>query len=412
MPSFTNLLIVVAVAFAAPFVLGLFPRVRLPSVVLEIVAGIVVGPSLLGIVEVDEAVEVVAVIGLGFVLFLAGLEIEFEKLRGQVLRITALGFGVSFGIAVLVGLGLSAAGLVETPLLVAIILCATSLGVLVPVLKDSGEISTPFGQLIVSAASIADFGAIILLTLFFSGEGGVGSTLLLLGALLVLAAVVFVTVRGAEHSMRIRGDLLRLQDTTAQIRIRAAIVLFVGFAAVAEELGLEVILGAFIAGAIISLLDRDEVMTHPEFRRKLEAMGFGFFIPVFFVTSGVRFDLDALVAKASNLAMVPVFLVALLLVRGVPALLYRHVLDGRRTLVAGIMQATSLPFIVAATAIGLDLGLVDAAESAALIGAGLLSVLIFPLLGLTLLRGAPAADPNLRQAPVTQGPLGALPGDT
>jgi Kef-type K+ transport system membrane component KefB len=390
MPSFTDLLIVVAVAFAAPFLLGLFPRVRLPSVVLEILAGIVIGPSLLGLVEVDQAIEVIALIGLGFVLFLAGLEIEFQKLRGQVLRVTAIGFAVSFAVAVVVGLGLSAAGLVETPLLVAIILCATSLGVIVPVLKDSGEISTPFGQLIVSAATIADFGAIILLTLFFSGEGGVGSTLLLLGALLVLAAVVFVTVRGAEHSMRIRSDLLRLQDTTAQIRIRAAIVLFVGFAAVAEELGLEVILGTFIAGAIISLLDRDEVMTHPDFRRKLEAMGFGFFIPVFFVTSGVRFDLDALVANASNLAMVPIFLVALLIVRGAPALLYRGVLDGRRTLVAGILQATSLPFIVAATAIGLELGLLDAAESAALIGAGLLSVLIFPLLGLTLLRSCNA----------------------
>jgi Kef-type K+ transport system membrane component KefB len=412
MPSLTDLLIVVAVAFAAPFVLGLFPRVRLPSVVLEIVAGIVIGPSLLGIVEVNQAIEVIALIGLGFVLFLAGLEIEFEKLRGRVLRLTALGFAASFVIAVVVGFGLSAAGLVETPLLVAIILCATSLGVIVPVLKDSGEISSPFGQLIVSAATIADFGAIILLTLFFSGEGGVGSTLLLLGALLVLAAIVFVTVRGAEHSMRIRSDLVRLQDTTAQIRIRAAIVLFVGFAAVAQELGLEVILGTFIAGAIISLLDRDEVMTHPDFRRKLEAMGFGFFIPVFFVTSGVRFDLDALVANASNLAMVPVFLLALLLVRGMPALLYRGVLGGRRTLVAGVLQATSLPFIVAATAIGLELGLLDAAESAALIGAGLLSVLVFPLLGLTLLRGAPAADGDRRHPPVTHAPLGALPGDT
>jgi Kef-type K+ transport system membrane component KefB len=390
MPAFTDLLVVVAVAFAAPFLLGLFPRVRLPSVVVEIVAGIVVGPSVLGIVEVDQVIEVLALVGLGFVLFLAGLEIEFEKLRGQVLRLTALGFVVSFAIAVGVALGLSAGGLVETPLLVAIILCATSLGVIVPVLKDSGEIATPFGQLIVAAASIADFGAIILLTLFFSGEGGVGSTLLLLGALVALAAVVFATVRGAERSMRIKADLLRLQDTTAQIRIRAAIVLFVGFAAVAEELGFEVILGTFIAGAIISLLDRDEVMTHPDFRRKLEAIGFGFFIPVFFVTSGVRFDLDALVAEASNLAMVPVFLAALLVVRGLPALLYRRVLDARRTTVAGILQATSLPFIVAASAIGLELGLIDAAESAALIGAGLLSVLVFPAVGLALLRVTPA----------------------
>ena len=360
MLSFTNLLVVMAIAFAAPLLLGLFPRVQLPSVVLEIVAGIVVGPSVLGIVEVDEAVQVVALLGLAFVLFLAGLEIEFEKLRGQVLRITLLGFALSFAIALVVSLGLEAGGLVDTPLLVAIILCATSLGVLVPVLKDSGEISSTFGQLIIAAASIADFGAIILLTIFFSGEGGTGSTLLLLGTLFLLAATVLAVVRGAEHSMRIRADLLRLQDTTAQIRVRAALVLLVGFAALAETLGLEAILGAFIAGAIVSLADRDEVMTHPDFRRKLEAVGFGFFIPAFFVTSGVRFDLDALTASASSLLMVPIFLLALLAARGLPAIVYRGALDARHTAIAGLMQATSLPFIVAATAIGRELDLIDA----------------------------------------------------
>ena len=263
MLSFTNLLVVMAIAFAAPFLLGLLPRVQLPSVVLEIVAGIVVGPSVLGLVEVDAAVQVVALLGLAFVLFLAGLEIEFEKLRGPVLRIALLGFALSFAIAVVVSLGLEAGGLIDTPLLVAIILCATSLGVLVPVLKDSGEIASTFGQLIIAAASIADFGAIILLTIFFSGEGGTGSTLLLLGALFALAATVLAVVRGAERSTRIRADLLRLQDTTAQIRVRAALVLLVGFAALAETLGLEAILGAFIAGTIISLADRDERMTTP-----------------------------------------------------------------------------------------------------------------------------------------------------
>ena len=390
MPAFTNLLLVCAVAFAAPLLLGLVPRLQLPSVVLEIVAGIAIGPSVLGLAEVDASVEVVALLGLAFVLFLAGLEIEFEKLRGPLLRLTAIGFAVSFAIALGVSLGLNAAGLVETPLLVAIILCATSLGVLVPVLKDAGEISTTFGQLIIAAASIADFGAIILLSIFFSGEGGTGATVLLLGALFLLAVVVFGVVRGAEHSAALRADLLRLQDTTAQIRVRAAIVLFVGFAAISEELGLEAILGAFIAGAIISLVDRDEVMTHPEFRRKLEAVGFGFFIPVFFVTSGVRFDLGALKESASNLAMVPIFLAALVAARGLPALLYRGRLDARRSVIAGLLQATSLPFIVAATAIGMDLGLIDAAGSAALIGAGLLSVLFFPLTGLVLLRRTPA----------------------
>jgi Kef-type K+ transport system membrane component KefB len=386
MPALTNLLLVSVVAFAAPFVLGLFPRLRLPSVVLEIVAGIVIGPSVLGIVEADQAVSVIALLGLTFVLFLAGLEIDLRKLRGPVLRLAALAFALSFGVAIVVSLGLRAAGLVDTPLLVAIILCATSLGVLVPVLKDAGEIGSTLGQLIIAAASIADFGAIILLTIFFSGEGGTGSTLLLLGSLFALAVVVFAAVRGAERSMRIRADLLRLQDTTAQIRVRAALALFVGFAAIAEQLGLEAILGAFVAGAIVSLVDADQVMTHPDFRRKLEAIGFGFFIPVFFVTSGVRFNLDALTASASNLAMVPVFLAALLVVRGLPALVYRRVLDGPHTAIAGIMQATSLPFIVAATAIGMELGLIDAAASAALIGAGLLSVLAFPLIGLVLLR--------------------------
>jgi Kef-type K+ transport system membrane component KefB len=386
MPSFTNLLIVMAVAFTAPLLLGLFPRLLLPSVVLEIVAGIVAGPSVLGWVEVDEAVEVVALLGLAFVLFLAGLEIEFEQLRGRVLRLTLIGFAISFAVALVVSLGLSAVDLVDTPLLVAIILCSTSLGVLVPVLKDSGQLATNFGQLIIAAASIADFGAIILLSIFFSGEGGTGSTLLLLGALFALAATVFVAVKGAERSRRLREDLLRLQDTTAQIRIRASLVLLVGFAALAESLGLEVILGAFIAGAIVSLVDRDQAMTHPEFRRKLEAVGFGFFIPAFFVTSGVRFDLDALTASTSNLLMVPVFLAALLLARGVPAIVYRGALDARQTAIAGLMQATSLPFIVAATAIGRELDLIDAAASAAMIGAGLLSVLLFPLGGLLLLR--------------------------
>jgi Kef-type K+ transport system membrane component KefB len=404
MPAFDNLLIVVAVAFAAPLLLGFFPGMKLPSVVLEIIAGIVIGPSVLGIVQDDEAVSVIALLGLAFLLFLAGLEIDFSRLRGPVLRVTAIAFVVSFGIALLVALVLKATGLIETPLLIAIILCATSLGVLIPVLKDAGEISSTFGQLIVAAGTIADFGAVILLSIFFSGEGGVGSTLLLIGSLVLLAVVVLIAVKTAERSSLLRQDLVRLQDTTAQIRVRGAVVLLVGFAAIADSLGLESILGAFIAGAILSLLDKDEQMTHPEFRRKLEAVGFGLFIPVFFVTSGVNYDLDALLSSASNVLMVPIFLAALVAARGLPALMYRRMLDGRKTAIAGLMQATSLPFIVAAVAIGEDLDLVTAAEGAALIGAGLLSVLLFPVIGLGLLKGSgekpkkPDEDPDVLMA--------------
>jgi Kef-type K+ transport system membrane component KefB len=387
MPAFDNLLIVVAVAFAAPFLLGLAPSVRLPAVVLEIVAGIVVGPSVLGWVEVDDTVAVVSTIGLAFLLFLGGLELDFARLRGTVLRLSVLGYAVSFAIAAAVGVSLGAGGLVDTPLLVAIALGSTSLGVLIPVLKDAGRVDSTLGQLVIAAGSIADFAAIILLSLFFAGEGGTGATLLLIGSLLGLAAVTLVVIRGAERSMRIRADLLRLQDTTAQIRVRGAMVLLIGFAALAETLGLEVILGTFAAGAIVSLADADRVMTHPDFRRKLEAIGFGVFIPVFFVTSGVRYDLDALVDSTSTLLMVPLFLVALLVVRGVPAVLYRRLVGDRDALVAGLMQATTLPFVVAATAIGLELGLIDEANAAAFVAAGLLSVLIFPLAALGLLRG-------------------------
>ena len=210
-PGFSGLLLVVAAAFLAPFVLGFFPRARLPAVVLEIVAGIVIGPSVLGWVQIDATIEVLATIGLVFLLFLAGLEIEFYHLRGRVLRVAGIGWLASVALALVAGLALSAGGFVQTPLLVAVILSATSLGVIIPVLKDAGEIESPFGQLVVAAGSIADFGAIILLSVLFAGEGGTGATLVLIGSLFALAFAVFVAVRGAERSMRIRDDLLRLQ---------------------------------------------------------------------------------------------------------------------------------------------------------------------------------------------------------
>jgi Kef-type K+ transport system membrane component KefB len=397
--AFGNLLIVVAIAFAVPLVLGFAPGLRLPSVVVEIVAGIVIGPSVLGWVEVDDPVRVVAVIGLAFLLFLAGLEIDVRELRGRPLRLAGAGFVVSLGIAVAAGIGLQAIGFADSFLFVAIVLTATSLGIVVPVLKDAGEISSPFGQLVVAAGSIADFGAIILLSLLFSREGGgVGSQAILLGGFVLIAAGIGVAIFAAEKLPRLSGTLRRLQDTTAQIRVRGALVLLVLFAFIAERLGLETILGAFVAGGLLTLLDRDREVTHPHFREKLEAAGFGIFIPVFFVFSGVRFDLDALTSSAGALARVPVFLLALLAVRGLPALLYRGDLGGRRTTVAALLQATSLPFIVAATQIGVELGTIDTTTGSALVGAGILSVLLFPLGALTVLRGGsqvrePAPEP-------------------
>ena len=401
---FTNLLFVVAAGLLAPLALGFFPRLRIPAIVLEILLGIVIGPSVLGWVKPDLPVTILALIGLAFLLFLSGLEFDVERLRGRVLKLTAVGFGVSFAIAIVLGLGLHAGGFVKSPLFVAIVLVATSLDVVFPVLKDSGKLTSSFGQLVIAAASIAEFGSIVLLSLFFSGKGSTSTsgTLILLGVFGVVVLVVGLAISGFERSMSLGRVLRRLQDTTAQIRVRAAFVLLIGFTALADSVGFETILGAFAAGALLSLLDRDQAMTHPEFRVKLEAVGFGVFIPVFFVTSGVQFDLNALFADASTVALVPLFLLAIYLARGLPACVYVPLLGRRRSAIAGILQSTSLTFVVAATQIGLGLGVVSPASAAALVAAGLLSVAISPTLALVLLRrGQPAnAAPGDAPSPV------------
>jgi Kef-type K+ transport system membrane component KefB len=396
--SFSGLLIVAVVAFAVPLLLALTPARRLPAIALEIVAGIIIGPSVLGWVKVDLPISILSVLGLAFLLFLAGLEVELERLRGRLLAFVGSAFLISFGLALLVGYGLSIAGQVVSPLLIAIILVATALGIVIPVLEDAGESTSDFGQLVIAGAMFAEFGSIILLSLFFSREATSASTkLVLLGGFALLAVgFAFVLLR-LVRSRQVATVLLRLQDTTAQIRVRGAFMLLVGFVALASLLGLETILGAFVAGVILRLVAGDRMMTHPQFRQKLEAIGFGVFIPVFFVTSGIQFDLAALFSSLSTILRVPVFLAALLLVRGVPALLYRPLVGSRRSVVAGLLQATSLSFIVAASQIGLELGLITKATGAALIAAGLLSVLIFPIIALTLLRRAELAPVPMQE---------------
>ena len=411
--SFGGLAIVAAAALAAPLALGLFPRIRLPAIVLEIVLGVVIGPNVLGWVSIDTPIQVISLLGLAFLLLLAGLEVDYERFRGHLLRLTAVGYAVSFGLALLIGFGLHAGGLVKSPLLIGIALSATSLGIVVPVLKDAGQVDTPFGQLVVAGASIAEIATIVLLSLFFSGEAsGLGVKLLLLGLFGLFVLAVGVAVLGAGRSMRISAAFLRLQDTTAEIRIRGSFVLLTLFVVLAERLGLEAILGAFLAGAIVKLVDRDQTMTHPEFRQKLEAVGYGVFVPVFFVVTGLSFELNALFANATNLARVPIFLAALLVVRGLPALFYKSVTTRTQTVAAAPLQATSLSFLVVAGQIGVQLDLLRPAVYAALVAAGLLSVLLFPLMALTLLPGEEQKPEDLlepagRPAASVAGGLGA-----
>jgi Kef-type K+ transport system membrane component KefB len=390
--SFAGLLVVAVIALGAPLLVSLAPRARIPADVVEIVAGIVVGPSVLGWLRMDTPIGVLALLGLAFLLFLAGAELDLGRLRGRLLRLAGAGFALSVGIGVLAGLAFHAVGYVRSPFLLAIALSATSLGLVVPILKDAGQLERDLGQLVVAAASVADFGAILLLSFFFSESGsGPAVKLLLIGGLALLVVVVAVALLRLNRSRGAGALLVRLQDTTAEIRVRVAVVLLVAFVAVAQRIGLEAILGAFLAGAILAATDR-ETMSHPHFRAKLDAIGYGFLVPVFFVASGLRFDLHALTSSPSAFARVPLFLLALLVVRGLPAALYARRVGRRATAAAGLLQATSLPFLVTAVQIGLSTDTLSAATGAALIFAGLLSVVLFPVGALALLGSGGAAE--------------------
>jgi Kef-type K+ transport system membrane component KefB len=384
-PTFDGLLIVMAAATAAPLVLSALHS-RLPGPVVEIVAGIALGPAALGVVEVGDALRTASMLGLAFLLFLAGLEIDVDRFRGDRARRSLVGLagtvvlGLSCG-ALLQGLGLTANGL-----LIGIALMATSLGLIVPVLKDAGAADLPVGQLAIAGASTGEVTSIVLLSLLFSERGGaLGGRLLLLGLLVAVVAVLATAVVRAERWAPLGRIVGRLADTTAQIRVRMAVLLLVGLAAAAAHLGLETILGAFLAGVLLRVVDPGGMTSHPQFSVKLDGLGFGFLVPVFFVVSGLSFDLDALLADPATLLRVPLFLALLLLVRGVPALAYRGALGGRDTLAAALLQASSLPFLVAATQIGLAAGAISSANAAALVAAGLVSVLVFPTTALRLL---------------------------
>jgi len=290
------------------------------------------------------------------------------------------------GLALSAGYALRAIGQVRNPLFIGIVLSATAVGLVAPVLKDAGQTESMFGQLVLAGATMADFGTIVLLSLFFSGtSAGLGARLALLASFTALVAAVGLAVGGMGRSVSLSGLLVKLQDTTAQIRVRGAVLLLVAFIALAERFGLETILGAFMAGVILRIVDRDATATHPHFRQKLDGIGYGFVIPVFFVASGVQFDLSALLASPPTMLRVPLFLLAILLVRGIPALVYRGAVGTRRTIAASLLQATSLSFIVAAADIGIAIGQISETSGAALIGAGLLSVMIFPASALMLL---------------------------
>jgi Kef-type K+ transport system membrane component KefB len=380
-----GLVVVLAVAAGVPLLLGLLPWLRLPGALLEIVAGIVLGPTVLGWITPDATVQALALLGLSFLLFLAGSEVDLRRFRGTLGLRVAVALSVSVAAAAVVSAALVALG-VSGAVLIGVALLATSLGLVVPVLADAGALARPVGRLALAGASAGEVAAVVLLSVgLAAGNTPLAGRVLLLVLLLAALAVIALAVLGVEHSMRLSALIVRLADTSAQIRVRLTVLLVAGLALTAQALGFEAILGAFLAGLLVRALDPEPERTHPLYPVKLEAVGFGLLVPVFFVTSGLTLDLHGLVEHPAALAAVPAFLLALLVVRGLPALAFRAELSPRELVAVAFLQATSLPFLLAAVEIGEQMGLLDPAVGAALVAAGLVSVLVFPAVALALL---------------------------
>jgi Kef-type K+ transport system membrane component KefB len=382
-------LVISAVSAVAAF-LGtvVAKRITVPVVVIEIVAGIILGPELLGLVEADEFVEFFSSLGLGMLFFFAGYEIDFARIRGVPLRLAAVGWLLSLALAYLLGGILALAGVVLSLIFTGSALATTAIGTLIPILRDAGELRTRFGTYLLAAGALGEFGPILLITLVFTTRSAVSNAVILV----VFTALAVVTAVLAVRGMTRGWPLLeRTIEASSQPAVRIAVVLVFALATLAASLGLDLLLGGFVAGVIARLaLSGREVHV---LESKLTAVGYGFLIPFFFVTSGLQFELSALTEDPVKLLELPLFLVLFLVVRGAPAIfLYRRLLDRTDRLALGLFSATELPLVVAITTIAVDQGHMRPSTAASLVGAAILSTMIFPVLALRL-RGDRARAP-------------------
>ncbi len=386
---FVPLLLMTVLAFLVPVLASRVRTIRVPIVVGEIVAGIVVGHSGLDLIPSSPEVEFLAVFGFTYLMFLSGLEVNFDLLaiRGwnalrQPLREPAIvGVLLFLGtllLTITVGLILYRVGVTRQPLLMALILSTTSVGIVIPTLKERGLTQTRLGQMILAAAVIADFATMLLITVFASiTQHGVSVQLLLLLGLFAAFFGVYRLGLALQRRPAVRQVFGELGQATAQLAVRGSFALILGFIALAQGLGAEIILGAFLAGAIISLLAGHG--SH-DLRQKLDAIGFGFFVPLFFINVGVGFDLPVLLSSPRSLLLVPGLVLAAYAVKLIPALLFRASYGWRDTLAAGVLLSSRLSLIIAAAAIGVRLGLISEAVNSAIILVAIISSLTAPLL--------------------------------
>jgi Kef-type K+ transport system membrane component KefB len=377
--------IVVVAAVAAMTVAVLPKRFAPPVVVIELMLGIVIGPHILGLAHSDSFIEFFSNLGLGMLFFFAGYEINFERIEGEPLKLGAIGWVISLLIAYALAGALEAGDIVVSGLYTGSAMATTAIGTLLPILRDAGELRTRFGPYLLAAGSVGEFGPILLVTLVLSTGHPLHEALILV---FFVALAVITGVLAVRTAWRGWPLLERTFETSSQLAVRLSVVLIFGLVALATQLGLDLLLGGFVAGMITRLALRGHELD--VFESKLTAVGYGFLIPFFFVTSGMAFNVHELFSNSSALLKLPLFVALFLVVRGVPAmLLYRSVLGLRDRSALAVFCATELPLVVAITTLAEKAGDMRASTASALVGAAIISTLIFPLLGLRIRRDRP-----------------------
>lgn len=376
LPDVGSLVLVLAAASAGAILSRLHRRLVLPTVVLEIVLGILIGPELLGIAEVDSHILLLSNLGLVFLFFFAGLEVVAHRVPRRSLVRGMIAWGVSLSIGIALGLLLEAGGLDAEGWLLGIALSTTAVGTLVPILADAGLLRTPLGSAFLGMGVAGEFGPIVVISIFLTGVyGALTETLLLIGfgGVVLLAAAAALRARPP----RVVRALQQTVHTTGQAPVRLSIFILLALVFLAIEVGFDFVLGAFAGGLVVGL-----ALSSPEarpVRLRLEGVGFGFAIPIYFVVTGMTFDLDSLLTP-TGLGLAALFLSLFVVVRGTPSLLWLRELGTRRTVSLALCSAAGLPLIVAIVGIGTERGAIAQDVGTSLIGAGMVSVLVLPLL--------------------------------
>ncbi len=375
--------IVVIAALAAVTVAAVPKPFAPPVVVVELMLGILVGPEVLDIAKTDEFISFFSNLGLGMLFFFAGYEINFERIKGKPLKLGIYGWLFSIVLAHAIGQGLVAAGIIVSSLYAGSAMATTAVGILIPIMRDNGELRTKFGAHMLATGGVGEFGPILLVTIFLSTTHPLQEAAILIGFVILAVAVALVSVQLAWRGW---PALERTFEASSQLAVRITVVLIFGLVLLAGKLGLDVLIGGFVAGMIVRLsLKGHELQV---FESKLTAVGFGFFVPFFFVTSGIEFDLGAL-GSAAAIGKLGLFFALFLVVRGTPALLfYRGVLGLRDRAALAFFSATELPLVVAITTIAVEIGEMESSTAAGLVGAAMLSTLVYPFAGMALRKAA------------------------